>query len=251
MNSSQTPDVDSPTPPRLQRRRLILRVLLAVAVLYVVIAYIAIPWLWDRYEDRRPWLDEVPGITETRDKIPGDPLNVSLIGTEPQLAGILARAGWDRADALGLRSDMRIATDTVLHRSYDDAPVSSLYLFGRKEDLAYEKPSGDDPRRRHHVRFWKAPQSDHQGRPVWFGSATFDERVGLSHTTGEITHHIASDIDTERDFLMHSLSETGGFAESYYVKDFQKEHEGRNGGGDPWHTDGQLSVGVIAEGNSQ
>ena len=33
------------------------------------------------------------------------------------------------------------------------------------------------------------------------GGATFDERVGLSHTTGQITHHIAPDVDTERDHL--------------------------------------------------
>ena len=56
--------------------------------------------------------------------------------------------------------------------------VSDLYLFGRKQDLAFERPIGDNPRKRHHVRFWHWDKLE-DGRPVWFGSATLDERVGL------------------------------------------------------------------------
>src|SRR5437868_5592951 len=83
-----------------------------------------------------------------------------------------------------------------LRRPYDGAPVSSLYLFGRKEDLAFEQPVGDDPRHRHHVRFWQTDKLD-DGRPVWVGSAVFDRRVGLSRTTGQVTHVTAADVDAE------------------------------------------------------
>jgi hypothetical protein len=82
-------------------------------------------------------------------------------------------------------------------------------------------------------------------RPVWFGSARYDERVGLSHTTGQVTHHIAADIDTERDHLMSDLEGTGELAEASVVNGFHKDREGRNGSGDPWHTDGNLSVAMI------
>jgi hypothetical protein len=41
----------------------------------------------------------------------------------------------------------------VFKRPDDEAPVSTLYLFGRKEDLAFEKPVGGSPKERHHVRF--------------------------------------------------------------------------------------------------
>jgi hypothetical protein len=34
------------------------------------------------------------------------------------------------------------------------------------------------------------------------------------------------------------------------VDDFHKIHEGRNGGGDPWHTDGRLFIGVILKGKA-
>src|SRR5271168_2343313 len=45
----------------------------------------------------------------------------------------------------------RIVADSVLRRPDDDAPVSNLFLFGRKQDLAFEQPVGGGPRRRHHL----------------------------------------------------------------------------------------------------
>ncbi len=80
---------------------------------------------------------------------------------------------------------------------------------------------------------------------MWVGSASYDERVGLSHTTGQITHHIAPDIDAERDHLFDDLKRTEDLSDSYAVDDFHKELQGTNGGGDRWHTDGRLFVGVV------
>ena len=71
-------------------------------------------------------------------------------------------------------------------------------------------------------------------------AAIFDLKVGFSHTTGQITHHTGPDIDAERDYLFHCLEETGDLLEVFVVNDFHKIREGRNGGGDPWHTDGNL-----------
>jgi hypothetical protein len=154
-------------------------------------------------------------------------------------------AGWKSADALGLKSDVRIAADTVLDRPYEDAPVSSLFLYGRKEDLAFEMPVGDNPQHRHHVRFWKSPLADPDGRPTWLGSASYDKGVGLSHTTGQITHHIAEDVDTERDHVIKSLEAAKELNETYIEAGFHKVLSGKNGGGDPWKTDGDLWAGVI------
>ncbi len=52
-------------------------------------------------------------------------------------------------------------------------------------------------------------------------------------------------MDAERDYLFRCLEQTGDLAERYVVDDFHKVREGKNGGGDPWHTDGKLYVGVI------
>ena len=177
--------------------------------------------------------------------IPGDPINVARVGTESEVTEIMRAAKWDHADPLGMRSDLEIAEATVLKRQYDDAPVSNLFLWGRKEDLAFEQPFGPDPSKRHHVRYWRSDQLDADGRPLWAGSATFDKSVGLSHTTGQITHHIEADVDAERDHLFRDLAQTGELGQKYDVDDFHKDRSGYNGGGDPWTTDGRLSVGVI------
>lgn len=246
MSADQSPSSEEST-PRAKRKHYhrAIRIFLGIVIVYLVIAYILLPIDWKRYVRKHPSFDDIPNITFTKSGIPGDPLNVSLIGTERDVKIIMIAAKWYPADPLTLKSCLEIAEATVLKRPYDEAPVSNLYYDGRKEDLAFESPVGDNPRKRHHVRFWKTDKVDSDGRPIWIGSATYDERVGLSHTTGEITHHIASDVDAERDNLFHDLEKTNDLEETYFVDDFHKKREGRNGGGDKWTTDGRLLVGVI------
>jgi hypothetical protein len=229
--------------PGLRKRAAVL--LCAAPLTYLATAYVVAPGLWQGYARRHPSLIDVPGITHTHSGIPGDPVNVSLIGTEEEVLRVMKAAKWSRADPLSVRSDLRIAEATVFKRPYAAAPVSSLYLYGRKEDLAFEKPVGRDPRQRHHVRFWRTLKVDPDGRPVWVGSAVFDKGVGVSHRTGQVTHHTAPDVDAERDTLFRDLEATGGLAEAYAEDGFHLIRKGRNGGGDPWHTDGRLFVGVI------
>jgi hypothetical protein len=244
--TSTSPQKTPPTPPRRVRFKRLATLILALLLVYLVGAYLVVPALWIRYANRHPAFDDVPRLTRTGDDHPGGPINVALIGTESELKKIMLAAKWYPADPLTLRSCLEIAEATVLKRPYDDAPVSNLYLWGRKQDLAFEQPVGNDPRKRHHVRFWRAPFAATDGRPIWAGAAIFDERVGLSHTTGQITHHTAPNVDAERDYLFHELEETGDLSEVYAIDGFHKVLEGINGGGDPWHTDGKLYVGVIA-----
>lgn len=227
------------------RRRTWLFGTVAIIGTYVLVAYVLIPLGWLFYAHRHPALDETPGITLTGDDHPGDPINVGLIGTEEVVTATMRHAKWSPADPLGLRSDIKIAAATVLKRPYTEAPVSNLFLFGRKEDLAFEQPVGGDPSKRHHVRFWKCAKVDAEGRPLWVGSATYDRRVGLSHTTGQITHHIEGKVDVERDHLIETLKQAGGLSSVQVITDFHKVREGRNGGGDAWQTDGRLLIGTI------
>lgn len=230
---------------KLRLRRLASRLIVVLAA-YVAVAYFIIPWGWEHYARRHPAFDANPRLTSTRDGHPGDPTNVALVGSRQQVHAIMAAAKWFEANRLGVRSDIDIAADTVLDRVYDQAPVSNLYLFGRPQDLAFEQPVGDSPRRRNHVRFWQTAEPDDQGRQVWIGAASYDERVGFSETTGQVTHHIAPDVDTERDRLSADLETTGMLADAFTVPGFHTMLEGRNGGGDAWRTDGSLWAGVIA-----
>lgn len=230
--------------PRRSRRKVI-RWIAFVLILYLIAAYLLLPTLWKVRVHRHPALEEIPGITHAESGIPGDPLNVALVGSKAQVMKIMLAAKWDPADPLTLHSCLEIAEATVLKRPYDDAPVSSLYLWGRKEDLAFEQPVGDDPRQRHHVRFWESKTKDESGQPLWMGSAVYDRKVGFSERTGQITHVTAPSVDAERDYLFKDLEQTGDLAQFYTIEHFHKELSGKNGGGDPWFTDGRLFVGVI------
>jgi len=42
------------------------------------------------------------------------------------------------------------------------------------------------------------------------------------------------------------LEQSGDLAETFVVAGFHKVRSGKNGGGDPWTTDGDLRAGVIA-----
>lgn len=231
---------------RTSKKRLVVKSLAVFAAVYVAAAYLIAPLIWKSYAGRHPSFDDNPRITRTGDGHPGDPVNVALLGLKDDVESVMKAAQWYPAAALGLRSDLKIAADTVLSRPDDQAPVSNLFLFGRKEDLAFEQPVGDNPRQRHHVRFWKIDRLEAGDRPMWIGSASYDARVGLSDTTGQITHHISGNVDAERNHLFANLKATRRLAEAYAVDGFHKQLEGRNGGGDLWYTDGRLYVGVIA-----
>jgi hypothetical protein len=212
--------------------------------LYLLAAYVLIPLAWKRDVRLHPKLFDAPRITHTPDGIPGDPVNVALLGSRTNLIRALIATKWYPADPLTFRSSVDIAFDSVFRRPDDDAPVSTLELFGRKQDLAFEQPVGDSPRQRHHVRFWRWDRL-YEGKEVWIGAITFDERVGFSHTTGQVTHHIGPDLDAERDRLITELQKAGLTTEVFSLDGFQKL-EGKNGGGDPWHTDGRLRVAALA-----
>ncbi len=233
------PETDKPTPVRLA---VIGTLLVALACLsYVLLAYEFVPLAWRFAERRHPAIDKMGTRAFTSAGIPGDPLNIGFVGPEDVLHKKMLAAGWYPADPITFSSSLRIAKASVIHMPYPDAPVSDLFVNGRKQFYAFEQATGGDPSRRHHVRFWLAPVTDAIDRPMWIGAATYDSGVGLSHTTGQITHHIGADVDKERDKLIADLQRTGNI-DLKWIDPFQKEREGRNGGGDRFVTDGKLAV---------
>jgi hypothetical protein len=243
-------DTTSPSNPNStsKRRRLLIRVSIALGVLlglWLLMAYVILPALWEHYE-HYPTLSDAPKTTFTAQGIPGDPLNLGLIGSEESLVHAMLGSGWDPADPVTFKTSYGIARSVLLGKPYPDAPVSSLFLFGRKQDLAFEKPVGRNARRRHHVRFWRSPEFGRNGAPLWIGAVTFDRSVGFSHRTGQVTHHIAADIDAERDGLIADLRTHRRLTELFQVTGVGATLLGRNGGGDRYYTDGELTVGVLA-----
>ena len=209
--------------------------------IYGLVAYIGIPQMERIKVRRHPDLQAGEHLTQTGTGIPGDPLNLALSGSEADVVNALLAVGWKPATALSFASSVRIAVDTVIDKPDPNAPVSSLYLYGRKEDLAFEKPIGNSPKERHHVRLWLSPETK-QDRPLWMGSATHDIGVELSRTTGQVTHHIAPDVDAERDLLLAELTSAKEVQSVRWIDGYQTVLQGKNGGGDPWRTDGRLPV---------
>jgi hypothetical protein len=220
----------------------------ALAIVYTVLSYMFVPLAWEFFSKpvfQSP--DSAPRLTETADHHAGDPVNVALVGSEAAVKSAMAAAGWFPADRLGVESGLQITADIVLGRAYDTAPVSRLFLFGRSEDLAFEKPSGTSPDQRHHVRLWLFTPNAEEGDPLYLGAASFDRGIGVSHETGQLTHHIAPDVDLERDNLKADLVKSGHLQDSDIVAGFHHALTGVNGGGDPWSTDGDLWIGVLRD----
>jgi hypothetical protein len=233
-------DIEAQAPDRSRLERFLL-VALAVVFSYTAIAYLALPALWSHYEHQKG-LASLPMVTRTAQGIPGDPINVGLIGDNLDVLCAMQAAGWYPADPVTLKSSIEIAGSVLLDRPYRAAPVSPLYYLGRREDLAFERPDGPSADRRHHVRFWKVLDQGQEQRPVWLGDATFDRSVGVSRYTGAITHHIDADIDAERLRLATDLEHAGMVEAKYQVTGVGLTLTGRNGGGDPYDTDGEVWI---------
>jgi len=229
------------------RLRTALVAVAAFLVAYGIIAYIALPLAWTHYEHQKG-LAGHSMVTRTGQGIPGDPINVGLVGDKADVLCAMHAAIWYPADPITLSSSVEIIGSVVLDRPYRDAPVSSLFYDGRREDLAFEKPDGKSADRRHHVRFWQVLKAGDEGRPVWLGSATFDRDVGLSRFTGQVTHHIAPDIDAERDGLTDDLKRAKVVEAIYEVTGVGPTLFGRNGEGDPYYTDGEIKISRLVSG---
>ena len=167
----------------------------------------------------------VPSFTLTGDGMPGDPVNIVLIGTRDQLRGAFAAAGWTEADPLNIKSAWRMVRAFVLNAPYPTAPFSPLYLFGRRQDIGFQKCLDNSPRRRHHIRFWARhlahePQLRESSfwrisKPppasavaLWVGAGTKDTGLSFTRLTFQVTHATDKDTNVERDFIVAQLDES-------------------------------------------
>ncbi len=229
---------------RLWRKSRLHGVVLAIAAGaggYAALAYLLLPAFWTSYERaRRP--PGQPMVTHTAQGLPGDPLNIGLVGTRTEVVRAMAAAGWSAAAPITLRSSLEIIDSVLLDRPDPTAPVSALYYDGRPEDLAFEKEAGRSADRRHHLRLWEQKKPGADGRPLWLGAATFDAGLGLSRYTGAVTHRIAPDVDAERDRFVADLVGAGVVEVVDRLPGIGPVRRGRNGEGDPYFTDGDIRI---------
>lgn len=183
------------------------------------------------------------GRARTVDGLLADPINLAVIGNERKLIRAMHEAGWSEAVPMNMRTSIKMIWHLFRNKSYPNAPVSPLFLFGLKHDLVFQKEVNNSPHRRHHVRFWKTPSRwwlPGGYKADWLGAATYDRSVGFSSFTLQFTHKIDTEIDIERDFVVQSLRQTGRVRNVDVVKHYASGFRSRNGGGDHISTDGNL-----------
>jgi hypothetical protein len=214
----------------------------AFLILWLFSAYLVLPrvnrFLADIYLP-----DYFIGRAATADGLLGDPINLALHGTRDELIAAMKKANWNLADPITFKTAVHMAYSAIRGVNYPDAPVSALFLFNRKQSFAFEKDINGNPRKRHHVRFWYTPSDwwlPGGYKVEWLGAATFDDNVGLSLFTGQITHKIDANVDKERDFVMQTLKDAGVIKDITVVEHFTTSYHSRNGGGSVIHTDGAL-----------
>jgi hypothetical protein len=196
----------------------------------------------------------------TGDGLPGDPVNLVLTGTLQQLQSAFQTAGWSQADRLGLASSWRMVVAFVGNSPYPTAPFSTLYLFGRGQDIGFQKAIDNSPRKRHHIRFWalafahaeetvgtaafwlNADRPPEDARVLWVGAGTRDTGISLTKLTFQVTHATDDDTNAERDYIIAEL------ARHQVIKDVTSYEAGQPlpvGRVNHYVTDGSVSVASL------
>jgi len=163
-----------------------------------------------------------------------------FVGKKEQILQSFHKAGWLIPDPITPQTAEKIAAASLAHRSYPTAPVSNLYVFGRVQDLAFEKPT-NDVQNRGHIRLWKTGILI-GGQLAWVGQASYDHGIELSGTNHLPTHHIAPTVDLERNTVGADLEKTGLVKDEVYGAFTPPIVYARNGGGDYYESDGDVLV---------
>lgn len=209
--------------PRLDQR---LPASIAVFLTYVLGAYALIPALTRLIRIVVP-ARHLPLYSTTPDGYASDPVNVGVIGTRKELIKAMRAAGWYLADDHSFKNTAREVFCTLTGRPYPTAPVSNLYLFGRRQDIGFQLPLEGQAGFRHHVRFWATTYETGKplsaktihwmqrkydrpsGRVLWMGAASFDVGFAPIRHNLQITHMIHPNTNKERQLIVDQLKTTG------------------------------------------
>jgi len=151
----------------------------------------------------RAALEAMPCCATTEDgQAIEDPLNFVLIGARDEITPNFARAGWHVSEVLKRRSALKTFWSYFFGSQYRYAPISPIYLFGRRQDLSLQK-ARETARERNHLRIWQTPLH-FEGKPVWIGQISRD--IGLSYNWKNIVgHEVDPDVDEARNYLVQDM----------------------------------------------
>jgi len=196
------------------------------------------------------WAESLPCCTTDKaGERDGDPLNVVFVGDTNELMGALTRSGWvftERTRAVAAWESLK---STLFGSPEFNFPVSPLYVFGRRQDFAMQRPRGSIPQR-NHMRLWLTPLT-HGGQQVWVAQLSRD--IGIKptwHSPFLVTHVIDPEIDEDRAYLLELLMRTQSVTSFGYVGGVgaaTAEAPRYNLSEDPYRTDGRRLVVLLAK----
>jgi len=201
-------------------------------------------------DELRSTLEQLPCCaTDADGQREGDPLNVVIVGESADVLNALSRSGWSFTHRIDLRSIRREVGAAIAGSAYPVAPVSSLYVFGRKQDVALQRARRSIAQR-NHMRLWLAPYR-FESRPVWIGQVSRDIGVKVTPKSPTLTTHIIDpEVDTTREYLFHSLIGEGFVDRFGFVKGGAASTPAQprmNLTGDPYHSDGLRLVVILSQ----
>jgi len=180
--------------------------------------------------------------TDKKNKGTGDPVNLVVIGNLEDVYYAFVRAGWDETETVHKGSTWKTITSFIGGGEYRYSPVSGLYVFGRPQDVAFQK-ARDNIHERNHLRLWVSPYR-YEGKLVWLGQISRD--IGVRFTKKTITtHKIDPDVDETREFLLENLAYSQALAKIAYLEGVGAapiDQPRGNLTGDPYFTDGYRLV---------
>jgi len=181
-------------------------------------------------------------VTDKKNKEMGDPLNLVIIGEPRDIYYAFIRAGWDETEVIHKGSLWKTMKSFLSGGEYRYSPVSSLYVFDRPQDVAFQR-ARSNIHERNHLRLWLAP-ARYEGKPVWIGQISRD--IGVRFTKKTITtHKIDPDVDETREFLLENLAYSQVLKKYAYVEGVGEaplDDPRGNLTGDPYFTDGYRLV---------
>lgn len=178
----------------------------------------------------------------------GDPLNLVLIGTREEVFSALVGAGWDETEALSMGSAIRTVSALVSGSSYRFSPISPLYVFGRRQDAAFQKIR-KNIHTRLHMRLWLTPYL-YENKSIWIGQISRDIGIRMTTQTPNLTTHLIDpDVDGDRWFLIQELLKQQCLAQIGFAEggaSFTPMNPGRNLTGDLFYSDGLRAVLLLS-----
>ena len=205
-------------------------------------------------DDLQQVLEKLPCCTTNKDGTEeGDPLNLVVIGEFEDILTAFTRRKWDQTESINTGSIWKTTKSFLFGSRYRYSPISPLYVFGRPQDIAFQR-ARETIHERNHLRLWATP-ARFEGKPVWVGQISRDIGVRFTLKTWNLmTHKIDPDIDDVRDALLGDLiiSESVshvGFVAGVGAAD--RAHSRENLTGDPYFTDGLRGVVVLSKTNTK